>query len=84
MTRNNPTIGGKTRSIKNNPPKPQPAGQIIVTCDECQAQYLSAVEIGPFILLKACDCGAVIKLEGRYDGYNVFPGRGTVEQVTHD
>lgn len=82
MTARTNYIGGKTRRAKDRPPKPQPAGQIIVTCDECQAQYLSAVEIGRFVLLKSCDCGAVIKLEGRYDGYNVFPGHSTIEQVT--
>lgn len=81
MTRNNPTIGGKTRRAKDRPPNPRPAGQIIVTCDECQAVHISSVEIGWFDLYIACDCGAVIHLTGRYDGYNVYPGMSTIEKA---
>lgn len=81
MTARHPTIGGKARKAVDRPLKPQPAGLIIIACDECQTQYSSAVAVGPYDLYKPCDCGAIIHLTGRYDGYNIFPGHSTIEKV---
>lgn len=83
MSKRNPTIGGKARKAKDGPPKPQPTGMIILTCDECSAEYMTAVEVGQFDIYKPCDCGAMIRIRGRYDGYNVFMA-GSIEAVTDD
>jgi len=83
MTRRHPTVGGKQRRVKDSPPKPQPTGMIILTCDKCSAEYMTAVEVGRFDIYKPCDCGAMIRVRGRYDGYNVFVA-GSIEAVVTD
>jgi hypothetical protein len=56
---------------------------IIITCDSCQAQYMTQVNVGPLDLYKPCDCGAFIHVTGRYDGYNLFVG-GTFETAVKE
>lgn len=79
MTNRHPTIGGKTPRTQHAPKAD--TANLLITCDGCEAQYLTPVHVGKIDLYKPCDCGALIHVTGYYDGYAVEIYGGTVEEV---
>lgn len=82
MGNRNHYTGGKGKPANVRPPKPGAPVRVLITCDECGAQYLTALMFGTNDIHKPCQCGALIHVIVNYDGNGLASiAKGTLESA---